>query len=595
MQRHRGIQIAIIDISVDTAVRIAGQVGDHAAPGRGLVEPRDRHDREHLLDGPDIGHRFEHREVHEILVDQPFGQFVQHRAVVFLVVGESGPHAVRDGVEKIIQARALAQVELAQGVQVQAFGLVVLGLVEQFLGRALAECGVHFAQVADHGRFVVFRWRHRALRRGLHFRDVGHQHRMVRGQGAAGFGQHARRRQAVHGAGFGQRLHDGGGVLGQAVVDRAEAARARAFVVHAEAAAHVHVADRAAGARDFDEIAHRFAHAVGDVAHIGNLAAHVEVQQLQAIQQIGVAQLRDQVQQLARRKPELGLVAAGVLPFAGAQRGQPHAHAEAGLDAQRARFLDHQRQLGGLLDDDEGVEAELAADQRQADVFAVLVAVADDRAARARERQHRHQFGLGAGFKAETFTGVARQFAGHAAVLVDLDRIDRGVAAGVVQVFHGLRERALQAPEAVPEDVGKTQQQRQFQALRQRRVDGLGQGDVRALRAVWTDGDAAVCIDVEIAFAPVGDGIGAAGRVDGPGTHGRAEPVNGRQMVTRRACMEAPDGVAGAAVAAETPAPPGQTGTVGNGPVRAAGACAAAFGYNPPALQPLSPFFAETQ
>jgi hypothetical protein len=107
------------------------------------------------------------------------------------------------------------------------------------------------------------------------------------------------------------------------------------------------------------------------------------------------------VQQLARVQPELGLVAAAVLPLAGAQRGQPHAHAQARLHAQRGGFLDHQLQLGFLLDDDEGLQAQLAPDQRQADVFAVLVAVADDRCRPAAQRQHGHQLRLAAGLQAE--------------------------------------------------------------------------------------------------------------------------------------------------------------------------------------------------
>ena len=80
-------------------------------------------------------------------------------------------------------------------------------------------------------------------------RHVGDQHRVVRGHRAAAFGDDARRRQAVLLAGLGQRLHDAGGVLVDAVVDRAVAARTRAFVVDAQAAADVHVAHLARRAR----------------------------------------------------------------------------------------------------------------------------------------------------------------------------------------------------------------------------------------------------------------------------------------------------------------------------------------------------------
>ena len=62
---------------------------------------------------------------------------------------------------------------------------------------------------------------------------------------------------------------------------------------------------------------------------------------------------------------------------ASTEAGQPHAHAQARLHAQRLCFLQHQLQFGGLLDHDEGLQAQLAADQGQADVFAILVAIAD--------------------------------------------------------------------------------------------------------------------------------------------------------------------------------------------------------------------------
>ena len=41
-----------------------------ARRGRLLVEPVDRHDREELVDGPDVGQRLEHREVAEVGVGE---------------------------------------------------------------------------------------------------------------------------------------------------------------------------------------------------------------------------------------------------------------------------------------------------------------------------------------------------------------------------------------------------------------------------------------------------------------------------------------------------------------------------------------------
>ena len=300
---------------------------------------------------------------------------------------------------------------------------------------------------------------------------------------ATRFGQHARRLEAELRDGLGERLHDGRCVLLEAVVDRAVRARARAFVVDAKAAADIEVVDGDAGFLELDDVAHGLAHAAGDVAHIRHLRAHVEMKQLQRVRELRGLELVEQIEQLPRRQPELALVAAGVLPLAGAEAGQAHAHAEQRLDAERARFVDDVRELARLLDHDVDFEPELAADQREAHVLAILVAVADDDAARPGEREHRHQFRFRARFEAEAFTAARGKLAGDAFLLVDLDRIDRGVAAGIVPFAHRLGERGLQPFAPVAQDVAEADQQRQARALRLRRRDHVGQADRRTVLA----------------------------------------------------------------------------------------------------------------
>jgi len=440
--------------------------------------------------------------------------------MALLVVAQARTHAVGDGVEQVVDARPCGEVDLAQCIRGQAFGVEMLGFLEQLHRRTLVQLVMDLAQVADRGRLVVVRFRHAAFGGLLHFGDIGDQHRVVGGHRAAAFGDDARRGQRVLGAGFGQWLHDVAGVGVQPVVDRAEAARTGAFIVHAQAAADVDMADLGAQPRQLDEVAGGLAHAVGDIAHVGDLAAHVEVQQVQAVGVFGVAQALPQVQQLARRQPELGLVTAAVLPLARTQRGQTHAHADAGFHVQRLGLLQHQFQLGGLLDDDVGLQAELAADQCQTDVFAVLVAVADDQPTRPAQRQHRHQFRLGTGFQTETLAVMAGQGAGHAAMLVDLDRIDRGVAARIVPVRLRLRERGLQLAQTLAEDVRKAHQQRQLGTGGARRIDDLRQRNHRALRACGAHHHMPGGIDVEVPVGPVRNRIGLAGLVQGPSTAG---------------------------------------------------------------------------
>ena len=246
------------------------------------------------------------------------------------------------------------------------------------------------------------------------------------------------------------------------------------------------------------------------------------MQQPETIAHIAVAQGLPKIQHLTRRQPELGLVAAAVLPFAGAQRCQPHAHAESRLYAQRFGFLHHQRQLGRLFHHDERLHAELAPNQREANVFTIFVTVADDQPTGPRQRQHRHQFGLAAGFQTEALARVRRQRACHRRMLIDLDRIHRGITANVIVFPLRLRERRLQLTQTIAENLRKPHQQRQFRAAGLRRIHDLGQRRTGCLRTVWVDHDAALRIDIEITFGPVRDRIRLAGVVDGPGGHGHA-------------------------------------------------------------------------
>ena len=271
-----------------------------------------------------------------------------------------------------------------------------------------------------------------------------------------------------------------------------------------------------------DEVAHRLAHAVGNVADVGDLRAHVEMQQLQAMAHAGIAQVLPQVQQLARIQPELGLVAAAVLPLAGAQRGQAHAYAQAGHHVQRLGFLQHQLQLGGLLDDDEGLQAQLAADQRQADELAVLVAVADDDAARLGQSNHGHQLGLTASLQTEAARCMLGQSGRYTVMLIDLDGIDGAVFAGVIPIGDGLGKRILQFREAVIQDVREAQQQRQTTALGYGAIDQFGQGRTGPLLTLRTHDDLTGRVDIKIAITPVRDGVCGAGLVNGPAGHGVA-------------------------------------------------------------------------
>jgi hypothetical protein len=141
--------------------------------------------------------------------------------------------------------------------------------------------------------------------------------------------------------------------------------------------------------------------------------------------------------------------------------------------------------------------AELLAHQRQADELAVLVTVADDGAALRRQRQYRQQLRLGAGFQADGDVLGGDDVLDHRFLLVDLDRVQRGVLALVFQALDVGVERTGQLAHAVLQDVGKrTSSGRTSRSCAV--VDLFEQVDRRAARAVRTNFDATGFIDREI-------------------------------------------------------------------------------------------------
>ncbi|MCY1432142.1 hypothetical protein D9M71_481320 [compost metagenome] len=299
-------------------------------------------------------------------------------------------------------------------------------------------------------------------------------------------------------------------VIVHVVIDRTGVSRVRAIVVHAQAATDIDVVNRQAEVAQLAVVADRFLEAVLVVRQVGDLRAHVEVQQANALVQARRAETLDHRQQLRRRQAELGFLAAGVCPLARRQGRQAHAQADLRLDLERGRFFDHQADFGFFLDHDEHVVAELLAHQRQADELAVLVAVADDGAALRRQCQHRQQFRLGAGFQADGNVLGGDDVFDHRFLLVHLDRVQRGVLALVFQTLDVGVECAGQLTHAVLQDVRETDQQRQGQAAFAQLFDLLEQVDRRAARTVRTNFDATGVIDREIPGPPMANPVNTA-------------------------------------------------------------------------------------
>ena len=255
------------------------------------------------------------------------------------------------------------------------------------------------------------------------------------------------------------------------------------------------------------------------------------MQQLDAVEQAGRFELPDTVQHLRGGKAELRLFAPGVLPVAAAQTGQANTHAEQRPHAELAGFADDRRHLGGLFDHDDGAQAEASGNERAADVVAILVAVADDQAARTGQREHGHEFGFAAGLEAHPLPTMADDFLHHGALLVHLDGIDGGIAPAIAVMGDRRIEGAAQGVDPIVQDVGESDQDGQVQARPGHALSQFRQRYAALGRIAQRQrDDMSVRIHVEVALAPFRHVIAVAGGKRS-GVAGHEETIDGEPEV----------------------------------------------------------------
>ena len=113
--------------------------------------------------------------------------------------------------------------------------------------------------------------------------NVEHQHAVIGGDGAAAFGNDDGMRDFGFVADVLNVMHDVVGVFLQGVVDARLEVGLRAVVIDAEASADVHIIEARAGALQFDVDARGFDHGGFNLPDVGDLAAEMEMQKLEAI------------------------------------------------------------------------------------------------------------------------------------------------------------------------------------------------------------------------------------------------------------------------------------------------------------------------
>ena len=99
--------------------------------------------------------------------------------------------------------------------------------------------------------------------------------------------------------------------------------------------------------------------------------------------------------------------------------------------------------------------SQLLANQCQANVFPVLVTIADNDTARAGRTQYRHQLRFAACLQANPPRTVLNDLLHYTVLLIDLDRIYRGITSTIILLPHGVRKTVKQGIHPVMQDIDK--------------------------------------------------------------------------------------------------------------------------------------------
>ena len=146
--------------------------------------------------------------------------------------------------------------------------------------------------------------------------DVEHQHTEVTGEGPSAFAHQGRDRHATRFTALLDGCHDVVGVVLQGVVGGGCGGAAAAVVVDAKATTDVEIPHRGAKAVKFSIDLPGFLQGILQNGDVVDLAADVEVQQPQIVQQSSTAQSFGGLEQFRNGEPELGPIAHGAAPAA---------------------------------------------------------------------------------------------------------------------------------------------------------------------------------------------------------------------------------------------------------------------------------------
>ena len=403
--------------------------------------------------------------------------------------------------------RALLERQVAAAEQVHRHVERLLRVVVRLERGALRHRVIRLDQVDERLlELVLDRRRHLLLAESDRPQHVEDQHAVVGGHRATALGHDGRMFDARIVAHRLDVIDDVVGVFLQRVVHGRLEVRLRTVVVHAETAADVQVLQARALLGELAVDARRLVQGVLDDPDVGDLAAEMEVEQLEAVFHPALLQLVEPAQDFGDGQAELRAVAAGRLPAARAARRQLDAHADVRPHADLFGVLQDELELGVFLDDRDDQAAHLLGQHRHLDELGVLEAVADDRHVVFGERDDRQQLGLAAGLESEAeLAADGGDFLDDLALLVDLDRVDAAVAPLVLVLRDRALERGVNLAEPVLEDVGEAKQDGGAEAAELQAIDQTLQDRPRAPDPRRMDLQVPLLVDREVALAPPRD------------------------------------------------------------------------------------------
>jgi len=371
--------VAAVDVGGNLAVGVAGDVLEGGGACGLLGQSVDGHDGEELVDAPRVGHGLEEGEVAEVLVGHLLVEGAEFVGDVLLVVGQFG-HLVTDGPVEALYLGACLEVDDAVAEEVECLLAYVFGVVPVLEEGAAGEFVPYLGEVVH--EFVVVGGGLEVLGHlgcGDAFEGVDDEDAVVGGEGASALGDDVGVWDAVLVGGFDEGPDAVVDVLLDAVVDGGlGVGGACAVVVDAQSAAAVHELDVEAHGVELDVVLCGLAQGCGDAAYLGDLAADVEVEEVEAVAELHLVEHVEGHEEFGGVKSELGGVAAAFAPLAAAVGGELDAYAEVGAYAEAACGVGDDLELGQFLDDEEDALAHLLCQEGEFDEVLVLVAVADD-------------------------------------------------------------------------------------------------------------------------------------------------------------------------------------------------------------------------